>query len=163
MTLSSPDLTVNRLPIGQLLVRLLHRLRSETFAEGQARGAGLRFPHSQILGNMVGVEGIRLTELAGRATLSLAACSELVNELEGLGYLERRPDPTDGRAKLIAPTALGSLLLDASQAAVRRLERRWAEHCGPNAFEDACATLDQLLRALELSEALDEQRPGDAR
>ncbi len=159
MTASSLDPHQERLPIGQLLVRLLHQLRRETFEEGQARGAGLRFPHSQILGNMVGVEGIRLTDLAGRATLSLAACSELVNELEGLGYLERRPDPTDGRAKLIAPTALGSLLLDASQAAVRRLERRWAEHCAPSALEEACVTLDQLLRSLE---AVDRAGPATA-
>ncbi len=152
METSTPQLENPRLPIGQLLVRLLHHLRSEVFQEGQGRATRLRFPHLQIIGNMVGVEGIRLTELAGRAALSLAACSELVNELESLGLLERKPDPSDGRAKLITPTERGRMLLDASQVSIRRLEGRWAEHCEPGAFEDACATLDQLLRALESKE-----------
>ena len=50
---------------------------------------------------------MRLTELAARAELSLSATSELVNELEHLGYLHRIPDPRDGRAKLIVPTDRG--------------------------------------------------------
>ncbi len=148
MTTSTPEFLNDRLPIGQILVRLLHHLRRETFAAGQSRFPGLRFPHLQILGNMVGIDGIRLTELASRATLSLAACSELVNELQALGYLERRPDPRDGRAKLIVPTPRGRELLGGSQLAVAWLEQRWASHCAPNAFEEACSTLDQLLRSL---------------
>jgi DNA-binding MarR family transcriptional regulator len=152
MNTSTPEPPIDRLPVGQLFVRLLHHLRKETFAEGQALGVrGLRFPHVLIIGNLVGIDGIRLTELASRATLSLAACSELVNELESLGYLERRPDPTDGRAKLIVPTPLGRQLLDGSQAAILRLEERWAAHCPPQAFEEACATLDHLLRTLDAS------------
>lgn len=150
MNMSTPQNLNHRLPVGQLLVRLLHRLRSETFVE--ARVPGLRFPHLQIVGNLVGVDGIRLTELAGRATLSLAACSELVNELEALGYLERRPDPTDGRAKLIVPTPRGRLLLNGSQVAIARLEQRWGSDCAPNAFEEACLTFDHLLRSLEASD-----------
>ncbi|MFN0095332.1 MAG: MarR family winged helix-turn-helix transcriptional regulator [Dehalococcoidia bacterium] len=149
MTTSSPNAPNERLRLGQLLVRLLHRMRSESFNEGQAMGANLRFTHLQVIGNLVGVDGIRLTELASRATLSLAACSEQVNELETLGYLERRPDPTDGRAKLIVPTARGRRLLEASQASIARLEERWAARCAPGAFEQACSTLDQLLRSLD--------------
>lgn len=152
MVTSSSNGSTERLRLGQLLVRLLHRLRSETFLEGQSMGANLRLSHSQIIGNLVGVDGIRLTELAARATLSLAACSEQVNELESLGVLERRPDPTDGRAKLIVPTPLGRRMLEASQASIARLEQRWAALCPPNAFEDACSTLDMLLRSLEESD-----------
>ncbi len=121
-------------------------------------GANLRFSHTQIIGNLVGVDGIRLTELATRATLSLAACSEQVNELESLGYLERRPDPTDGRAKLIVLTPNGRRLIEASQASIARLEQRWAALCAPNAFEEACSTFDQLLRSLEGSESSIDQK-----
>jgi DNA-binding MarR family transcriptional regulator len=144
MSTGVPD---DRLLLGQILVRLLHRLRSETYT--RASVPGLRFPALQILGNLVGVEGIRLTDLAARAALSLAACSDLVNELEGLGFLERRPDPTDGRAKLIVPTELGRRLLQASQTAIAGLEDRWAALCPPGAFEAACTTFDQLLRVLD--------------
>lgn len=43
-------------------------------------------------GMNLGVDGIRLTDLAAKAQLSLAARSELVNQLQELGYLDRRPE-----------------------------------------------------------------------
>jgi DNA-binding MarR family transcriptional regulator len=149
MTTSTPPFKTDRKPIGQILVRLLHQLRTETFREGTSKGSNLRFPHVQVIANLVGVDAIRLTDLANRATLSMAACSELVNELESFGYIERQADPTDGRAKLIVPTELGRRMLSESQKSIRRLEQRWADHCPPGAFEEACATLDRLLHDLE--------------
>ena len=64
----------------------------------------------------------------------MAACSELVDELQGLGYLERQPDPSDRRAKLIFPTTKGRAVLDAAGEAVADLEQRWREqlHQGPS-------------------------------
>lgn len=115
----------------------------------QPRVPELRFPHLHVIGNIVGTNGIRLTELAGKAMLSLAACSELVNELEALGYLERLPDPADGRAKLITPTTRGRRLLDAAAAGIEGLEERWRAQCPPGTFDDALATLDHLLNQLE--------------
>jgi DNA-binding MarR family transcriptional regulator len=149
MTTSTPPFKTDRKPIGQILVRLLHQLRTESFREGTSKGSNLRFPHVQVIANLVGVDAIRLTDLANRATLSMAACSELVNELESLGYIERQADPTDGRAKLIVPTELGRRMLSESQKSIRRLEQRWADHCPPGAFEEACRTLDRLLHDLE--------------
>ena len=153
-TSTPPPLPDDRLAVGQLLVRLLHRFRAELFVEPEREGRfpDLRFPHLQIWGN-VGVDGIRLTELADRANLSLAACSELVNELQGLGYVERRLDPTDGRAKLIIPTPRGRQLLNEAGKAVARIEQQWRAHCEPNAFDTACHTLDQLLTSLDRAAA----------
>ncbi|MFY9919972.1 MAG: helix-turn-helix domain-containing protein, partial [Mycobacterium sp.] len=86
---SAPD----RLAIGQLLVRLLREFRDDLAAPRADAGYGdVREPHFQIFGN-IRMGGIRLTELADRAQLSLAATSELVNDLADLGYLTRRPDP----------------------------------------------------------------------
>jgi DNA-binding MarR family transcriptional regulator len=131
-------------------VRLLHRFRSELFAaaENEQGFAGLRYPHLQIWGN-VGVSGIRLTELADRANLSLAACSELVNELQTLGYLERRTDPSDGRAKLILPTARGRRVLDRAGEEVAAMEQRWRNRLPEGEFDRACRTLDRLLRSFD--------------
>ena len=148
MASSTPQLPSDRLAIGQLLGRLLLAFRGELLDDPKrAEFSDIRFPHLQIWGN-VGVDGIRLTELAGRASLSLAACSELVNELQELGYLERRPDPADGRAKLIFPTAKGRRALEEAGRGVARIEARWRSLCPPDAFDDACTTLDTLLRAL---------------
>lgn len=140
----------DRQAVGQLLVRLLHQFRVDLFAapDRETHFPDLRFPHLQIWGN-VGVDGIRLTQLADRANLSLAACSELVNDLQELAYLERRPDPIDGRAKLIFPTRRGRKLLDEAGRTVAELEARWRSRCAPGAFDEACVTLDHLLHSLE--------------
>jgi DNA-binding MarR family transcriptional regulator len=139
----------NHRPTGQVLVRLLHHFRTELFGHADAAGhGGLRFPHIHIFGN-VGRKGIRLTDLAHRAQLSLAACSELVNDLERLGYLERCPDPSDGRAKLIVPTARGGDLLDRSANGVAAIEGEWAALLGVGEFETAMSTLDRLLATLD--------------
>ena len=45
--------------------------------------------------------GMRLTELARAADMSKQAMAELVDDLVEKGYVVKRPDPTDGRAKLI--------------------------------------------------------------
>ena len=154
MAPSTPaPLPEDRLAIGQLLVRLLHQFRAELFDEPgrEEQFPGLRFAHLQIWGN-VGVDGMRLTELADRANLSLAACSELVNELQDLGYLERSRDPTDGRAKLIFPTRQGRQLLDEAGRAVARIEEHWRARCQPDAFDNACSALDQLLKTFDMAQ-----------
>jgi hypothetical protein len=74
-----------RLPVGQLLVRLLGEICRELFAAGAARGyTDIRPAHLHITGN-VDTKAIRLTELAGRAQLSTGTTSELVKEMEGMG------------------------------------------------------------------------------
>jgi DNA-binding MarR family transcriptional regulator len=147
---TSRDLPTDRAAIGQLLVRLLRLFRTELFAPAAAAGfADVREPHLQIFGNLYG--GARLSELAARAQLSLAATSELVNDLQRLGYLERRPDPHDGRAKMIVPTERGREALAAAGNRVAEIEAHWAALIGENRFADACRALQDLLDALEPS------------
>jgi DNA-binding MarR family transcriptional regulator len=129
----------DRLAIGQLLVRLLREFRDDLAAPRADAGYGdIREPHFQIFGN-IRMGGIRLTELADRAQLSLAAASELVNDLAEMGYLTRRPDPSDGRAKLIDLTKRGGeLMADAGhRAPVVRAGRR--EELRPDVPDDAAA------------------------
>lgn len=112
------------------------------------RGYGdIRRPHLQVWGNLAG-EGRRLTELAARAELSLSATSELVNELESLGYLRRIPDPADGRAKLIVPTDRGQQALSDAATRVAEIEDHWAAIVGRKRFEEACQVLSGLLENL---------------
>jgi DNA-binding MarR family transcriptional regulator len=111
------------------------------------RFSDIRFPHLQIWEN-IGIDGIRLTHLATKAQLSLAACSELIDELQGLGYVERQPDPTDGRAKLIFPTTNGRAVLDAAGRAVADLEQRWRDQLPPGTFDHACQIFNDLITTL---------------
>ncbi len=155
----SRGLPEHRLAIGQLLGRLLHEFRSFLMQRAEeTEFLDVRPAHLQIWGN-IGINGIRLTDLADRANLSLAACSELVDQLEDTGYLERRPDPSDGRAKLIFPTRRGRELLDAAGQAVADLEAAWGEAIGSRRFEDVCAGLNHLLTSLGDSEAADLESP----
>jgi len=145
---TSRDLPNDRAAIGQLLVRLLRQFRAEMFETAAPSGyADLREPHLQIFGNIYA--GARLTELAARAQLSLAATSELVNDLQQLGYLERQPDPNDGRAKLIVPTARGRAALTDAAGRVAVIEEHWADLIGPARFAETCKALQDLLDVLE--------------
>ena len=89
---------------------------------------------------------IRLTDLAARAQLSLAITSELVSDLQRLGYLERQTDGTDRRAKLIFPRRQQALA-DADDR-VAEIEQYWSQIVGPERFAATCLTLQDLLDTL---------------
>jgi DNA-binding MarR family transcriptional regulator len=140
-----------RLHLGQLLVRLLYRFRQQALAVAADRGYEIRTPHVHIFANLRR-KGVRLTDLANRAQLSLAATSEFVSELEQLGYLERRPDPSDGRAKLIVPTQQGLALFADAGKELLEIEREWARFVGRARFEAACEVLQEVLDGLVLED-----------
>lgn len=89
--------------------------------------------------------GSRLTTLAERAEMSLPAMWEIVQELEAKGYLERRPDPKDRRAKLICLTEQGKVLVRRGRRAVRELEGEYRRRLGDEQFETLCASLRALI------------------
>ena len=150
---TSRDLPAGRLAIGQLLGRLLREFRAELSTPAAAHGyADVRQPHLHIFGN-VGIDGIRLTDLATRAQLSLATTSDLVTELQQLGYLERRPDPRDRRAKLIFPTRRGRQALDDAGDRVAQIEQHWRKLLSPGRFDAMCQTMQDLLDGLTATTA----------
>ncbi len=145
----STDLPQDRQAIGQLLVRLLRQFRVDLAEPRAEAGFGdIRDPHLQIFGN-IRLGGIRLTALADLAQLSLAATSELVNDLVDLGYLTRRPDPSDGRAKLIDLTERGRHLMAAGGDRVADIEQHWSTLVGPSDFVQMCRTMQHLLDELD--------------
>src|SRR5258706_7484090 len=46
-------------------------------------------------------EGRPISALAGELGISAQACSQLVASIEDAGYLERRPNPEDGRSRVV--------------------------------------------------------------
>jgi DNA-binding MarR family transcriptional regulator len=64
----------------------------------------------------------RCSALAGRAGVDVSVASRQLAVLERLGYVERRPDPLDGRASLLRLTDAGADAL----AAARALRADWA-------------------------------------
>src|SRR5918995_5835044 len=74
--------------------------------------------------------GSRLTDLARRANMSPQAMGELVDELEQLGYVVRRPDPDDRRAKRIVLTAKGEACIAAGIVTIEGIEQQLTDRLG---------------------------------
>src|SRR5689334_17396139 len=83
-------------------------------------------PAHAIVFQHVPVEGVRVTELAKRAQLTKQYFGRLVADLEALGYLERTPDSTDGRAKLIRLSARGQEITRVAEGIIANIEAAWA-------------------------------------
>lgn len=137
-----------RLPIGQLFGHHLRVFREQLLAEAQQEaeesGVALRMSHLHVFGN-IKAEGTRLSELAAWAAMTRPSMAELVDELEGQELVERRPDPTDGRAKLICLTPQGWRAIRIGRAIIDRIEADYARRLGPRRFEAMCQTLQELL------------------
>jgi DNA-binding MarR family transcriptional regulator len=139
-----------RMPIGQLLGNLLRLFRTELYARGEtAPGAtGIRPAHLQVFGT-IKAQGSRLTVLAGESSMSLSSMAELVDDLESLGYLKRRADPTDGRAKLVCLTDAGWHAIGEGQRIIEKIEGDWGRQLGAERFESLCQSLQTLLDQLD--------------
>jgi len=78
-------------------------------------------------------------------TCWIGAMGELVDELEGLGYVARRPDPTDRRAKLITLTEAGRQCVSAGINTIGDIERRIEAALGVRRHRDLRRMLLKLL------------------
>lgn len=140
---------VERIHIGQLLTQLTRLFQTDLFDRLIAAGLeGARVPHTHVTA-YIKAEGSRLTELAAQARMTLPAMSELVDDLQRIGIVERRPDPSDGRAKLICLTDAGWDAMRTARQAIAQIEAEYADLVGADRFEDAAQTLDELLRRLD--------------
>lgn len=93
-------------------------------------------------------EGMRLVDLAARAQLTKQSAGELVAGLEQLGLVERVPDPADGRAKLVVPTAEGIRAMERGLAVVQSIHRQWTALIGDDEMATLMRTLGSLVAAL---------------
>jgi DNA-binding MarR family transcriptional regulator len=66
--------------------------------------------------------GTRLTTIAALANITPQAVGELVDDLERQGYVVRRPDPDDRRAKRIVLTERGQACVAAALSTIATLE-----------------------------------------
>jgi DNA-binding MarR family transcriptional regulator len=132
--------------IGLLVAWLLDPIRAELFARLAERGHDqIRPCHRALLGYLDDA-GVRLTELAALLDQPKQYAGRLVDELEALGYVERRPDPHDRRSKLIVPTDRGRDEQRQADLILAAIEDRHAARIGADAY----AEFRRLLRALAL-------------
>ena len=96
---------------------------------GETRFSDIRMTHGCVFGN-IDPEGTRLTDLAERAFMTKQSVGEVVSDLEQRGYVERVPDPSDGRAKIIRLTDRGQEAMALGRGLIDEIEREWAERYG---------------------------------
>lgn len=88
--------------------------------------------------------GTRLSVLADRAQIAKQTATALVDRLERAGYVERVPDPTDGRATLVRMTARAEAILPVARAEEARIEAEWEAHLGKERMGQLRAALESL-------------------
>ena len=125
-----------RMPWERVVRHMLERLHAEGFND-------LDIPHLNLL-LYPGPQGARPSELAAQRGMSKQAANYLLGQLEALGYIERRPDPGDGRSKRIALTDRGERVGLTIRAAVKDIERDWQTQLGKDRFAQLKALLLEL-------------------
>jgi DNA-binding MarR family transcriptional regulator len=125
----------------RLLVRMSRAMTDETIARMQQRGhLDLSASHVRLLGNL-DTEGTRMAALARRMGTSRQAVSQLLQEIEAGGHVERRPDPDDKRGVIVSFTASGRKRLEDAILVMTGIERDYQAILG-------AAGLKQLKRLL---------------
>jgi DNA-binding MarR family transcriptional regulator len=108
-------------------------------------GCGLSMARTKVLTRLHEQGPTRQSVLASDFGLSPHSITDIVDALERLGLVERRPDATDRRAKLVAITAAGESCLGVANATRERLLK---QIFGALSEEDR-ATFLRLLDALD--------------
>jgi len=126
-----------------ILLREPFRIGSERLAERFAeRGhEQVRAAHGNVL-QFLDDRGTRVSVLAARAQMTKQSMAELVAHLERHGYVERVPDPADGRAKLVRATDRGREVYAIARDAMRDVQERLDARLGV----ERMATLRTLLQ-----------------
>jgi DNA-binding MarR family transcriptional regulator len=92
----------------------------------------------------IGQHGTRVSELAEQARVTKQSAGFLVQQLEAAGYVERVPDPTDRRARLVRLTARADRVVQTANAEVDRALTEWATRVGTNRLQQMHETLLDL-------------------
>ena len=137
-----------RLSLG-LLLRLVHQhWTQDVEAALEEAGFGdIRPPHANVF-TFARPEGIQVSELTRLAHVRKQTMTQAVEELERLGYVERRPDPNDRRARLVFLTERGKGVRPVAMATGRRVDQRWCDMAGSQEIEGIKQALQALLEKL---------------
>jgi DNA-binding MarR family transcriptional regulator len=113
----------------------------------EADGFGEIPPAYHALFENIDPGGTRLTELAARAEMTHQSMSELVATIERRGWVQRRPDPSDGRARLVCLTPEGRRVTRRGLHHIKEIEHEWQARWRDAGYDGQLR--DLLARALE--------------
>lgn len=122
--------------LGMLAGRLLFAVQGELFGALAELGFDDLHPrHGAVLAYLE-VDGIRATDLSRLSGQHKQVIGTMIDELETLGYVERRPDPADRRAKLVCPTERGLAQMTAADKVMTAMQERHARRLGREKYAE---------------------------
>lgn len=120
--------------IGVLAARLLFAVQRELFDRLHELGFDdVRPRHGAVLAYL-DESGLRPGELARHSGRRKQTLGAILDDLERLGYVVRRPDPDDRRASLIVPTRRGLRFMRASDKIITEIEAHQSAQIGAAAY-----------------------------
>lgn len=139
--------------LGILAARLMVAVQRELYSRlAEAGYRDLTYLHGAVIAHL-DEGGTRATEIARRSGRHKQVIGRLVDELESLGYVRRRPDPDDRRGKLVVPTERGIEVMRMSDAIIADIERRQARELGKGEYERFRKTLLAVVGSLSARDA----------
>ena len=105
--------------VGERYLAVHHRMFRAV--NDEMNSCGLSMARTKVLSKLHELGPTRQNVLAAEFGLSPHSITDIVDGLERLGLAERRADPTDRRAKLVAITDVGEASLDVANATRERL------------------------------------------
>jgi DNA-binding MarR family transcriptional regulator len=137
-------------PVIGLLLRLLYQEYAKDIdtALREAGFGDLRPAHANVF-PFVPPGGISVSGLAELARVRKQTMAEAVDQLERMGYVERRPNPADRRSRLVFLTGRGASVKPVTHATAALVEKHWAKLTSEEELESVRASLLRLLTELK--------------
>lgn len=130
--------------VGLLLYLPYRSMEARVFRDLAAAGFDDFTPAQARVFQRIADGGSRLTDLAEQAGITKQSAGFLVEALERAGYVERVPDPTDGRARLVRVAERGARSVEASRRVVAAVEQEWTAHLGSHRMSQLRGILADL-------------------
>ena len=141
---SAADPGAEELPLGVLLFIPARAMEAATM-DGLARAGYTDMTVAQArIAARIDPGGSRITRLAAAAQVTKQTAGFMVEQLERAGYVERVPDPSDGRAQLVKIGARGHAAREEVIPALAEVEAQWEAHIGPERMAQLRETLTML-------------------
>ena len=136
----------------QMLLRLVFRLfrvmNGDTVERVRGEGFPLQPSYPRLLAYVDEERGSRVNVLAKKMGVTRQAVSQLLDEIEEVGCVERRPDPEDGRAVRVHFTPKGRRMLASGMAAMTAIETEYAAIIGKAELGQLKELLARLLERI---------------
>ncbi|WUJ71597.1 MarR family winged helix-turn-helix transcriptional regulator [Kribbella soli] len=139
-----PDIGILLLLADQEFVR---ELREHVAAQGfddQGRSDGFVF-------RTLSAGPTTISGLAERLEITKQGAGQIVDDMERRGYIERRPDPSDARAKLLHLTEHGQAALSTARKFHQAYERRLRKQFGDEAIDTLRDVLTDMAGEAQIS------------